>query len=425
MQALFKHVKICDKTSPHHFQTVDLLVENGTISQISPNIIPPENAKIYASDREWFVSYGWCDAFVDFAEPGFEHRETLETGLTAATHGGFTAVGLLPNTQPVGDHLAQIDFIRQKTADNLVEVFPIAALTKDFKGKDLVDFFELWQKGGIKLFSDALQSIEDEGLLLRCLQYVKMFGAGVATQVLSKSLALDGHINEGIMSAKLGLSGISHIAEEVQLARNIYLAAYSGTAYHAALVSTANSVALIREAKQKGINISASVSVYHLLWTDEKVQNFDTNYKLLPPLRTPEDTKALWEAVLDGTIDVVCSAHSPQHEDDKKTSFAEAAWGIGGIETAFSLLNTEKNLHPIIADIAHIFSHNSRKIFQENTTPISEGVKANLCFFDLTSTWKVEKQQLFSKAYNNPLLGETLTGKIWGVVNKGQLQWFD
>src|SRR6478609_5717389 len=318
MKILVRQAVIADPNSPFNGQSTDILIDGAVISKIAPHISDSFDELIEAEGLT--VSPGWIDIFSHFCDPGLEYKETLETGANAAAAGGFTQVFVVPNTQPVVDSKSQVEYISQKSKSLPVTIHPLGAITKGTEGKDLAEMYDMKHSGAIA-FSDGTNPVQSPGLFLKALQYVKAFD-GVLVQVpLDKSIGSGGLINEGVISTRLGLPGIPSLAEEIIVKRDIDLLRYTQSKLHITGVSTQNSLALIAAAKKEGLNISCSVTPYHLFFCDEDMQTYDTNLKVNPPLRSKADMLALREAVLNGLVDCIASHHLPQDWDNKVCEF--------------------------------------------------------------------------------------------------------
>ncbi len=301
------------------------------------------------------------DPFSHFCDPGYEYKETLESGAAAAAAGGYTQVFVLPNTRPVADSKSQIEYIGRQSTGLPVRIHPLGAITKGIEGKDLAEMYDMKNSGAIA-FSDGTSPVQSPGLFVKALQYIKAFN-GVLIQVpVDKSIGSGGLMNESIISTQLGLPGIPALAEEIMIKRDIDLLRYTGSHLHLTGISTANSLELVKTAKAEGLNLTCSVTPYHLFFCEEDLQTYDTNLKVNPPLRSRLDMMALREGVLNGTVDCIASHHLPQDWDNKTCEFEYAKNGMIGLETAFSVVN---HLLPELSDnaLVKLFSLNARNIF--------------------------------------------------------------
>lgn len=417
MKILVKQAVIADPGSPYHGQVTDILINGEQISKIAPDITETADEIIDAAGA--LVSQGWVDIFSHFCDPGYEYRETLETGAAAAAAGGFTRVFVLPNTSPVVDSKSQVEYICQKSRSLPVTIQPLGAITRGTEGKDLAEMYDMKQSGAAA-FSDGILPVQSPGLFVKALQYVKAFDGTLVQVPLDKSIGAGGLINEGVISTRLGLPGIPALAEEVIIKRDIDLLRYTQSRLHITGVSTRNGLRFIEAAKKEGLNISCSVTPYHLFFCDEDMQSYDTNLKVNPPLRTREDMLALREAVVNGVVDCIASHHIPQDWDNKTCEFEYAKNGMTGLETSFAVVN--HLLPELPADqLVQLFSLQARSIFHLPVTPIQEGAAAELTIFSRSAQTLLSRTQLKTKSANTPFLERELNGKVLGIVHKGKL----
>ena len=414
MELLIRQAKIIDPSSPFHQQTKDILIENGIIKSLGQF----DNSTIRQLNIEGLhVSPGWLDVFANFCDPGFEYKETLQTGSNAAAAGGYTDVMILPNTNPVIHNKAGIEYIVQRSKNFPTNIHPIAAITKNTEGKDLAEMYDMHQSGAVA-FSDGTCSIQSPGLLLKALQYVKAIDKTIIQLPDDKAINPSGLINEGIISTQLGLPGKPAIAEELMIARDIELVKYTGSKIHFTGISTAKSVELIKQAKKDGLNVTCSVTPYHLCFIDEDLKNYDTNLKVNPPLRTKEDQQALKHGLMDGTIDCIATHHLPQDADHKVVEFEYAHFGMIGLETSFAAIKTYFSELPL-EKIIQLLCHHPRSIFDVPAKSISVNSEVCLTLFLPNEKWNVET--LHSKSKNSPFIGKQLTGKPVGIINKDKV----
>lgn len=414
MKLIIRNAKIIDPQSSFHNQTVDILIVDGLIQKIGASLPNPELAEELKLDN-LHVSQGWFDSSVSLGEPGFEDRETIVNGLLVAAKSGFTGIGLQPNSFPVIDNQSQINFVKTKAIGHATTLFPIGALTKNAEGKDMAELFDMKQAGAIA-FGDYNKSFENANLLKIALQYTQDFNGLVISYSQDSNIKGQGVVNEGVVSTRLGLKGIPNLAEELQVARNLFLLEYTDGKLHIPTVSTAKSVALIKEAKAKGLNVSCSVTVHHLTMTDEKLDSFDTRYKVTPPLRTEEDRQALLAGILDNTIDMITSDHNPMDIEHKKMEFDMAKNGTIGLESAFGALMNVLPLEKVIEKLT-----SGKTVFGIESTVINEGAIANLSLFNPEGESTFTKAAILSKSKNSAFLGMETKGKAYGIVNQGQL----
>ena len=414
MNLIIRQAKIIDPKSNFHNQVVDLKIIDGKFEEIASNILNIDNLKEIQFDNS-HVSQGWFDTSVCFGEPGFEERETIENGLNVAAKSGFTGICLQPNSYPVIDNQSQINFVKSKSLGSATDLFPIGALTKNSDGKDMAELFDMKNAGAVA-FGDYNKSIENANLMKIVLQYVQDFDGLIIAFSQDDDLKGNGIVNEGIVATSLGLKGIPNLAEELQIARNLKLLEYSGGKLHIPTISAANSVELIREAKAKGLQVTCSVSVHNLVLTDEKLRNFDTRYKLSPPLRTENDVKALIAGIVDNTIDCITSDHNPIDIEHKKMEFDMAKNGTIGLESAFGSLLTILPLEKIIEKLTF-----GRTIFGLEHFTINIGQVANISLFETNENSIFTKDNIQSKSKNSAFLGEKMKGKVFGIYNNSQL----
>ena len=317
-----------DASSKHHLKKRDILIENGIITTIATSIKNDKKAK-EISKPNLHISQGWFDSSVSFGEPGFEERETILNGLKTAAYSGFTHVAVNTNLNPITDSKSTIKFLKSEAEGNLVNLYPIGALTSKCEGENLAELFDMKNEGAVS-FYDYKKPVKNPNLLKIALQYSQTFGGLVQSFPFEKAIAEKGLVNENVNSTRLGLKGIPALAEELQIARDLYILEYTGGKLHIPTISTKKSVSLIKEAKKKGLQVTCSVAISNLILTDDYLESFDTNYKLLPPLRTKTDIKALLKGLKDGIIDGVTSDHNPIDIEHKKTEFDHAYYGSIG-----------------------------------------------------------------------------------------------
>jgi dihydroorotase len=415
MNVLLQQVTIIAASSAYHKQVKDILIVDGVIKQIANNISPDNYDIIKGHDLH--VSIGWMDIFADFAEPGNEHRETLETGANAAAAGGFTDVMLIPNTNPVVDSKAQVEFLIERSKKLPINIYPIAAVTKNAEGTTLSEMYDMHASGAVA-FSDGTKSIQQSGILLKAMQYVAAKNAAIIQVADDKSISDAGLMNEGIESTKLGLPGKPAIAEELMIARDIELLGYTNSKLHITGVSTKKGVELITAAKKNGLQITCSATPYHLVFCDEDLSGYDTNLKLNPPLRTRADMNALQAALRVGEIDCIASHHSPQSWDDKTCEFEYAKNGMITLQTLYSTVNAIMN---DTEALAKMLTENNRNIFDIAKPVIEENVTACLTIFEPNTEFVFEDDMIVSKSKNSAFVGKMMKGKVVGIVNKGRV----
>ena len=414
MNIILRSAKVISSQSPFHNKTVDILIANGLIKKIAASITNEEKIEEITLEN-LHVSEGWFDSSVSLGEPGFEDRETIANGLLVAAKSGFSAIALQPNSFPVIDNQSQVNFVRNKSLGFATQLYPIGTLTKEAAGHDMAELFDMTKAGAIA-FGDYNKSIANANLLKIALQYVQDFDSLVITFPQDEKIRGNGVANEGIVSTGLGLKGIPNLAEELQIARNLFLLEYTGGKLHIPTISTAKSVALIKEAKAKGLSVSCSVSVHHLALTDEKLEGFDTRFKVAPPLRTEVDRQALLEGILDDTIDMITSDHNPIDIEHKKMEFDMAKNGTIGLESAFGVLMTILPLEKIIEKLTV-----GKEVFKIERDIIQEGSKVNMTLFSPEGSGVFTKASILSKSKNSAFLGQKTSGKVYGVINQGKI----
>jgi dihydroorotase len=414
MNALIKSATIVDSKSDFHNETVDILIENGQITKISKHIPNPKNFKEIKRDH-LHVSQGWFDSSVSFGEPGYEDRETISNGLNTAGRSGFTAVALNANSNPVIDSYADISFVKSKANDNAVKLYPIGALTQSSKGEDLAELFDMTNAGAVA-FYDYQKPITNPNLMKIALQYASSFEGLVCSFPQESKISGLGVANEHINSTKLGLKGNPALAEELQVSRDLFLLEYTESKLHIPTISTAKSVELIRAAKAKKLNVTCSVAIHNLLFTDDLLTDFDANYKVLPPLRTQDDCDALIEGLKDGTIDMVTSDHNPIDIEDKKIEFDFAKYGTIGLESAFGALQTIFTTKKTIGLLTQ-----GKSRFGIVNSVINEGEVADLSLFNPDTTYKFNTSHISSKSKNSAFFGKALKGETYGVIANNKI----
>ena len=415
---LIKNALVQSPGSPHHGKKRDLLIKKGRIELIRARIDEPKVKSFDAKGA--FVSPGWMDVGVQICDPGYEFREDLDTVSRAAAAGGFTAIVAQPNTQPAIHSKSEVLYLKKSAEQLLIDLYPLGAISQNCEGKDITEMYDMQQAGAIA-FSDGKKALQNGGLMMRALQYVKAVDGLVINAIYDQNIAEKGQMHEGKMSTSLGMKGIPALAEELMLIRDLYLLEYTGSRLHVANVSTAGAVALLAEARKKGARLSASVPVMNLVFTDEVLTDFDTNFKVLPPLREKADVKALVKALKTGTIDLVGSNHIPWEGEAKNLEFPYAKFGAIGLETLFPLLSTHLQDLLSVEEMVDILAVRPRKVFGIPVPQIKEKEEANLTIFNTKEEWTFGKEHIYSKSSNTPLMGHQFRGRVLGVLNKGQV----
>ncbi|HVB02430.1 MAG TPA: dihydroorotase [Chitinophagaceae bacterium] len=416
MQLLIRKVRILAPGSPFQGKIRDILIMDGIIKQIG-EAISDQGAQVIEA-KGLYVSPGWMDVFAQFCDPGYEYREDLTSGSAAAAAGGYTAVMVIPDTLPCLQSRSEIEYIRKKASGQLVDIIPIGAVSRDLQGKALAEMYDMHQSGALA-FSNGLNPIQPSGFLVKALQYIRAFDGVIIQIPEDRSISLNGLMNEGISSTRLGMPGKAAIAEELMVRRDLELARYAGSRIHFTGISTSGSVDLIREAKRQGIRVTASVTPYHLLLTDNLLENYDAHLKVTPPLRSLEDTMALRKALQEGVLDCIATHHLPQDKDSKAVEFEYAGEGMIGLETSFGILNQVLDQMPLEERVALLSVH-PRQVFGLPVPQIAENEPANLTIFNPDTSWIFQKEDIHSRSSNTPFIGHSMTGKVKAVVNHGQ-----
>lgn len=415
MSILIKSAKIFDANSKFNGKILDILIINGKIVEIGKRISESKSKKII-NEKNLCISVGWLDTSVCFGEPGLEERETLSNGAKTAALSGFTDVILNAETDPNLDTKADINYITSKSSEFITNIHPTGCLTKEAKSEKLADLFEMHKSGAIG-FYDFKKPLNNPNLLKIALQYVQGFDGLIFSFPFEKSICYDGQIHEGLISTNYGLEGIPALSEEIMLERDLKILEYTGGKIHVPCISTKESVELIKEAKKNNINVTCSVSINNLFFNDEKLKNFDTRFKVLPPIRSEVHRKALLKGLDDGIIDFVTSDHTPIDIDNKKTDFVNSLFGSTGLESFFGALNslfsTEKSID--------ILTKN-KNVFGIAENKIEEGEVANLTLFDPNYKYTFTKDHIISKSKNSCFIDSNLTGKSFGIISNNSIQ---
>jgi dihydroorotase len=419
MRILIKSVEIIDKRSSFHKQVKNVVIQNGKIVEIGD--------KNFSTDKTilaegMVLSTGWFDVGAFVGDPGLEHKEDLHSLAKAAAAGGFTEVAVLPNTSPSVQSKNEVSYIIQNNTSRLVQIHAMASVTKNNKGEELTEMIDLNEAGAIG-FTDGLKSIWHTDIFLKSLQYLQKFDGVLIDQPEDRHLNLFGQMHEGINSTLLGLKGMPRIAEEVAVGKNIELLSYAGGRLHVAKISTAKTVDLIRAAKKKGLYVTCSVISYQPLLDDSLLHDFDTHYKVNPPLREKADQDALIRGLKDGTIDIICSGHLPQDEESKQVEFDQADFGIINFPTFASQL-AQLGRFIEMEELIEKVTTNPRKLFKMAEPTIEVDAKANLTLFDPTREWVFSASENLSRSNNSPWLGKKLKGKVVATFNNSK-NWID
>jgi dihydroorotase len=419
MNLLIRNARIIATESKHHNTVKDISIVNGKIEKIGNNLKNISKTK-ELDIKGLHISAGWVDLNAFFAEPGLEHKETIESGCKAAAAGGFTHVCVMPNTQPVVQTKSLVEYVRKRASDSVVEVHPIGAFTHNNEGKELAELYDMYS-GGAVAFSDGLKPSPSAGTVERGLLYIKAFDGLLMLHPEDKSISKNGVMNEGITSTLLGLPALPALAEELSVARELYLLDYTASRLHLLDISLKKSVELIKAAKKKGLRITSSVNAHQLWFKDTAVGDYDTAYKVNPPFRTQEDIQGIINGIEDGTVDTITSQHQPQDEECKKLEFDKADFGIVGLESSYAAANTILGKRVPVEKIVDLFATNARKLLKLPAAVIEEGAAADITLFNPTHEWKFSVDDIQSKSRNTPFAGATFTGKVIGVINKNKL----
>lgn len=413
---LIQSATILHPNSPFNGKLADVLIIDGKISEMGNKITSPNSKTVIISGKGQFLSPGFLDINVNFGEPGLETKEDIDSGCSAAVAGGFTAVALMPNTQPPIHSKAEVSYLVNKSQNNLVDILPIGCITHNREGKEMAEMFDMQQSGAIA-FSDGNRPLTNAGLMSRALLYTKSFNGLVFSYAEDQDIAAKGKMNEGVMSTFLGMKGNPSLAEELMVSRDLYLAEYNESRIHFSTISTARSIDLIRNAKKAGVKVTCDVAAHHLVFTDDELEGFDSHYKVKPPLRTKADQKALIAGLKDGTVDAIVSQHTPHEIEFKNVEFEIAAFGIIGLQTVLPIA-LKAGLSPeLILDKLVI---GPRNVLGLSIPGLEVGNSANFILYNPSEEWILNEETNKSKSSNSPFIGQKLTGKVKLVCNNDQ-----
>ena len=409
MDLLLKNVTIVDSKSSLNFQKRDILIINGIIKKISKKIQINDVDTIEKENLH--VSHGWFDSSVCFGEPGYEERETLENGLNTAALSGYTGVSLNPNTRPFSDSIASISHLINSSINHPTKIYPISCLTLNQDGKNMCELFDLYNCGAIGHF-DYKTPIKDSGLLETALKYSQRFDGLIFSFPHDNTFNGNNSINEGKSSAKIGIKGIPKISEIIQIKRDLEILKYTGGKLFIPYITCKESVELIKNAKDEGLKINCSTPIMHLVYDDSETENFNENYKFIPPLRSKDDINFLKLGVIDGTIDMVCSMHEPINQEFKDIEFINSAPGSISLEATFGILSKIFPLEKVIELLTK-----GHEYFLNKKNTINENSSANLTLFfpDIESVFNESK--IFSKSKNCVFLNKKINGEVYGIIN--------
>jgi dihydroorotase len=422
MKLLILNAHVCDSKSDFNGKICDILIRDGLIEDIQISskksfVTISKSYQIFDAEKA-MISNAWVDMRADFCDPGHEERETLITGSKAAIAGGFAHVALLPSTDPACDKKTGVEYISAQNKNLPVNVYPYGCISQNREGKELAELYDMFQAGALA-FTDANRPVHHAGLQLRALLYSKIFHGLILSSPDESTISSGGKMHEGETSTYLGMKGIPAIAEEIRLMRDIELAKYAGSRIHFSHISTKGSVDLIRKAKKAGVMVTCDVAIANLCFTDEALSQYDSNFKVYPPLRGKSDQKALWDAVADGTIDSIISNHQPQNPENKAVEFEYAHVGMNTLESFFSMLVMSKPKNIEWEQIMPSLTYKPSSILNKQMEPIKTGSNINFTIFNPTKNWVYNKKK--SKSSNSPLYNQTLTGKICAVYVKDQI----
>lgn len=415
MKVLIKNATVISPSSPFHGKNKDILIDNGIISKIDDELKVVADQTIESDAL--CVSIGWMDCFANFCDPGEEYKETLESGAKAAAGGGYTEVMVIPNTQPAVSNKSQVEYLIQKSRSYPVTIHPIGAITKNMEGKELSEMIDMYNNGAIA-FSDGTSPVQSSGIMQKALEYILAINGTIIQLPDDKTIGTHGLMNESEISTKLGLQGKPALSEELMIARDIELLRYTNSKIHFTGISTKKSLELITEAKKEGLHVTCSVTPYHLFFCDEDLQDYDTNLKVNPPLRTKKDRDALREGIKNGIIDFIASHHQPQDWDHKVCEFQYAKNGMETLECVFGAAGASG----ISAEtFVKMQTENIRSVFNLPKDSIAEGKKANLTLYVPDEEYIFEEKDIFSKSKNNAFINKKLKGKVIGIIKKDKL----
>jgi dihydroorotase len=419
MKALIRKAILVDNHSPLDGDVCDILIENGTITRIAKQIDSEQNTRIIEIPG-LHVSPGWMDVACSFGDPGFEYRETIESGCRAAAAGGFTDLMLLPNNNPPTQNKAQVEYLKRHASGTGVRIHPMGAITKQIEGKELAELYDM-HAAGATAFSDGLQPLQQSGILLKALQYVKAFDGCVVQLPNDKSLNAHGMMHEGIVSTRIGIPGKPALAEELMAERDLELAGYTKSRIHLTGISAPGTLQRIQNAKGKQYPVTCSLSPLHLYFSDEALTEYDSSLKLMPPLRTEADRKMLLQAVAEDKVDCFASLHQPRSTDEKVCEFEQAAFGASTLESFFGALWSQLEKHCPLQRVIEMLTHRPRAIFGLKALTIREGEPASLTLFDPAADYVFSASMIRSKSANNPFIGKSLHGKVLGIINENRI----
>lgn len=419
-KVLFKNIQVVDNAEKINGKK-NIVIQNGKIEDILDKAPGSFEGEVW-DEPNLVLMPGFFDMHVHFREPGREDEETLETGSFTAANGGFTGVACMPNTEPAIDTQEVVNFICEETKDYLVDVHPVAAITKGREGKELAPIAEMVEAGAVAISDDGSPVMNSE-IMRRALEYSKMFNIPILGHEEDSNLSKNRHMHEGYYSTKLGIQGIPSLSEEIMVARDIMLTEFTGGRFHVCHISSKGSVELVRQAKVKGIQVTCEVTPHHFTLTDKEVESYDTNTKMSPPLRSEDDRLGIIDGLKDGTIDAIATDHAPHSIEEKEAEYIYAPFGITGLETAIGLIIPQL-LDTKVLELKDIYERcikNPREILNLDVPKIKKGEIANLTLFNLKQKWKYIDNVSFSKSQNTPFKEHPLSGRAVCVINKGMI----
>jgi dihydroorotase len=413
MSIILKSAKVINAESRYNGTKQDILISEGKIVKIAKSI-EIDTAQVIKIEN-LHVSVGWLDSSVSFGEPGYEERETIENGALVASKSGFTDIVLNPNTDPVLDKQTDISFVKLKSKNASCSIHPLGALSISSKSVSMAELFDMRNAGAVG-FYDFKKPVKSSNLLKTSLLYSQSFDSLIMSFPLDESIAKNGIINEGVISLNYGIKGIPNFSEEVQINRDLQILEYTGGRLHIPTISTKKSVELIKNAKSKGLKVTCSVAIHNLIFNETKLKDFDTRFKVLPPLRSEDDRLAIVEAVDKGIIDLVTSDHTPIDVENKKTDIDNSKFGTIGLESFFGSLLTIFSLEKTIEILTR-----GKDIFKIEETTLNEGSLAKLSLFTVSDEYEFSKENILSKSKNSAFLGLKMKGKPLGIINSEKI----
>lgn len=430
MQVHIRQAKVIDPGSEFYNKLVDISIKNGVIENITSakyksveTTIESGKKKLYTAAKgegPLMVSPGWVDILADYREPGYEQKETISSGLNAAAAGGFTDVFIAPNTDPAISTKSVIEYVLKKAAGHAVSLHPLGSISQHIEGKSLAEMMDMHTHGAVA-FTDGWKPVQNSNLMLKALEYVKAFNGTLIQIPEDTSISSNGLMHEGKVSTHLGMPGIPDEAETIIINRDLQLLGYTGSRLHFTGVSTAAGVEMIRKAKREKLNVTCSVTPYHLLLTDEVLKGYDSLYKVSPPIRSEKDRKALIKGLKDGTIDCIASHHRPHEKDAKAKEFEYAGYGMNVQEIAFNLALAGVADAVGLDVLVNALAITPRNIFGLEQATIGKGANARLTLFTMgKSSTKVSKTA--SIGINNPFINKELPGNVIGIINNNTIQ---